>query len=164
MRGAFVGSISAAVSVAAHAVGGGTSADGSMALLLSGCAAFGAVIASTRIVRYELSFLLLSLTAGQAIGHITLTLGDTHHHGLKVGPTMLAAHAVAAAVSAVLIRASGRGCAIALSALRRIIPAPFRAVPVAVPVASITRHYSPSVARCLLVGSRLGTRGPPQSE
>ncbi|TQF74349.1 hypothetical protein FK531_05340 [Rhodococcus spelaei] len=162
MRGAFVGSLSGAVSVAAHAMGGGTvPAESSMVLLVLGCAAVGAVVASARIASHTVLFLAGALTLGQVIGHTTLALGAAHRHGLALSPAMVAMHALAVVVSAVLIRAGERGCASAVSALRRILPALFAAIPVVAPIAAVVPEYRPRVARRLLVGSSVGTRGPP---
>ncbi|WP_332112623.1 hypothetical protein [Rhodococcus maanshanensis] len=164
MRGAFVGSTSGAVSVAAHALGGGTApAESSVVLLMLGCAAVGAVIASVRVDRHQLLFVGAALTLGQAIGHIALAMGAVHVHGPQLGPQMVAAHAAAVAVTAVLIRAGERGCVSVLSALSRRVPAPFTEVPVLVPVAVCAPVDSPPLARWLLVGSGTGTRGPPPS-
>lgn len=162
MRGAFVGSISGAVSVAAHAMGGGAApTEGSVVLLLLGCAAVGALVSSVRMDRHEMLCLAAALTLGQAIGHTTLAVGASHHHGLQLTPAMIAAHAVAVAVSAVLIRGGARGYTLAVSALVRILPVLFAALPVDSPVAVGVPAYRPKTARWLLVGASIGTRGPP---
>ncbi|MGW6374841.1 hypothetical protein ACWFRB_02095 [Rhodococcus sp. NPDC055112] len=164
MRGAFVGSTSGAVSVAAHALGGGTApAESSVVLLMLGCAAVGAAVASVRVARHQLLFVAAALTLGQAIGHAALAMGAVHLHGPQLSPQMVAAHAAAVAVTAVLIRACERGCVCALSALSRRVPAPFTEVQALVPVAVCVPSDSPTPARWLLVGSGTGTRGPPQS-
>ncbi|WP_231496678.1 hypothetical protein [Rhodococcus sp. UNC363MFTsu5.1] len=164
MRGAFVGSTSGAVSVAAHALGGGTApTESSVVLLVLGCAAIGAAIASVRVDRHQLLIVAAALTLGQAIGHVALAMGAVHPHGPQLGPAMVAAHAAAVAVSALLIRAGERGCVAALSALTRRIPAPFVEAPVPGPVADCVPSDGPMPARWLLVGSGTGTRGPPQS-
>ncbi|MFG1784087.1 hypothetical protein ACGFIU_16750 [Rhodococcus oryzae] len=165
MRGAFVGSTSGAVSIAAHALGGGAApTESSVVLLMLGCAAVGAVIASVRVARHQLLVVAAALSLGQAIGHIALEMGAVHLHGPQLSPQMVAAHAAAVAVTAVLIRAGERGCISALSALSRRVPAPFTEVPVLVPVAVRVPADSPTPARWLLVGSGTGTRGPPRSE
>lgn len=162
MRGAFAGSISAAVSVAAHAAGNGMApTESSVVLLVLGCAAVGAVSATPRADRHATWFLAASLALGQAIGHITLSVGAVHHDGLQLSPAMMAAHAVAIAVAAVLILAGERGCALAVSALTRALPLPFAPLPVVASTAVGIPTCRPTLARWLLVGSSIGTRGPP---
>jgi hypothetical protein len=164
MRGAFVGSTSGAVSVAAHALGGGTApAESSVVLLMLGCAAVGAVIASVRVNRHQLLVVAAALALGQAIGHLALEMGAVHLHGPQLGPEMVAAHAAAVAVTAVLIRAGEHGCVCALSALSRRVPTPFAEAPVPAPIAVCVPADSQAPARWLLVGSGTGTRGPPRS-
>ncbi|EME23345.1 hypothetical protein G419_02595 [Rhodococcus triatomae BKS 15-14] len=162
MRGGFVGSLSGALTVAAHGIGGGMApSQSSVVLLVLACSAVGALVSATRARRHDLLFLVGALAAGQALGHATLSVGAGAHHGLQLGPAMLAAHAVAAVVTAVLVRAGGRGCQLAVASLRSILPTPFAPVPApalpARPVPAARRQ----LRRWLLVGARLGTRGPP---
>ncbi|MFF0816163.1 hypothetical protein ACFYVR_13575 [Rhodococcus sp. NPDC003318] len=162
MRGGFVGSLSGAVAVAAHASGGGAAPSCSAAvLLLLACTAVGALVSAARPPTRELPFLIAALIAGQATGHAALTVGAASHHGTQPTPTMLTAHAVAVAVAAVLIRGGGRGLAVAASRVRGVLPAPFTAVPVEVPGSPTVPAHRPEFERWLLVGARLGTRGPP---
>jgi hypothetical protein len=162
MRGGFVGSMSGAVTVAAHAAGGGmTPSQSSVVLLVLACSAVGALVSAIRVRRHDLVFLVAALAVGQALGHATLSVGAGAHHGLQLGPAMLTAHAVAAVAAAVLVRAGGRGCEIAVASLRSILPAPFTPVPApALPVRPLP-VLPRQLRRWLLVGARLGTRGPP---
>ncbi|MFC9786658.1 hypothetical protein [Rhodococcus sp. NPDC127528] len=163
MRGGFVGSLSAAVSVAAHAMGGGSApTESSVVLLVLGCAAVGAVVASARATR-TVPVLAGALTLGQVVGHTALALGAVHHHGPQLSPGMVVMHALAVVVAAGLIRAGERGLALAVSALHRILPVLFAAFPVTTPVVVGVPAYRPRLARWLLVGARVGTRGPPLS-
>lgn len=164
LRGVLAGVTSAAVSIGAHAVGGGRSlSESSIVLLLLGCAALGFAASYVDVNRHELKFLMLTLSVGQVVGHVTLALGADHHHGLQLGPGMVAAHVAAVVIAAGLIRASGRGCAVALAALCRIIPTPFREPVIGSPSPAGICISRPRAARWLLVGSRIGTRGPPRS-
>ncbi|MCM6775349.1 hypothetical protein NDR87_16275 [Nocardia sp. CDC159] len=103
LRGASVGTASGAVSIAAHALGGGAVAVGSasIALLVAACATTGVVVAA---VRGGLVRLMLLLAGGQAIGHVMLGMAGAHRHGVGVGSLMLGAHLVAIPVAALLIR------------------------------------------------------------
>lgn len=162
MRGAFAGSISAAVSVAAHAAGGGMApTESSVVLLVLGCAAVGAVSATTPADRHATWFLAASLALGQVIGHTALAVGAVNHHGSQLSPAMVAAHAVAVGVATVLILAGERGCTLAVSALSRVLPLLRPPLPVVTCAAVCVPTSPPTLARWLLVGSSIGTRGPP---
>jgi hypothetical protein len=163
LRGASVGTVSAALGVAAHALGGGgDSTESSIVVLLLGCAAIGAIVANIRVARYEFLVLMAALAAGQLVGHTTLMLGADHtSHGL-IPPGMLFAHAAATVLCALLVRGGGRAWAFALSALARIVPAQFTASPVVV-IPTVRPAHVPRLARWLLVGGRVGTRAPPEA-
>ncbi|MGW5076391.1 hypothetical protein [Rhodococcus sp. NPDC004095] len=162
MRGGFAGSVSGTVAVAAHAMGGGAApSESAVVLLVLACAAVGALVSAARVRTHELPFLAAALTVGQVVGHAALMVGAGAHHGTQFTPAMLTAHAVAVSVSAVLIRGGGRGCARAVASLRAILPAPFATVPVDVPRTPSAPPYRPRLERWLLVGARLGIRGPP---
>ncbi|WP_084436300.1 hypothetical protein [Aldersonia kunmingensis] len=162
LRGAFVGAVSASLAVAAHALGGGRPTEPSIVILLLGCVAIGAIVANIRAERHELLVLMGALVAAQPVGHTTLSLGADHVHAAAVTPGMLFAHVIAAAACAVLVRGGGRAWAFAVSALARIVPALFAALPVAV-VAAARPQYVPRFARWVLVGARVGTRAPPEA-
>jgi len=162
MRGGFVGALSAAVAVAAHAMGGGAAPTESAAVLLVlACGAVGALASTARVRTAELPFLVGALTAGQAVGHAALTAGAPAHHGMQLSPAMLTAHAVAVVVCALAVRGGRRGCALAAASLHRILPAPFVPLPVAMPIGRRVTAYRPRFARRILVGARVGRRGPP---
>lgn len=164
LRGAFVGSASGAVSVAGHALGGGHASLGSsaLALLLVACAAVGTAAASLSGTRHPLITLLATLAAGQVVGHTALVAASTNEHAGSLSWPMLGAHAGAVVISALLIRAAERGALIAVSALRRAVPAlPLVVYPAQAPAISLDFAYRPSVIHRLLAGSGSGTRGPP---
>ncbi|MGF7124001.1 hypothetical protein [Rhodococcus sp. AG1013] len=163
-RGMFVGSASGAVSIAAHGLGGGVAVPSEQAvvLLLAGSAVVGAITASARTVGHPLLFLGAVLAAGQGIGHLTLTLASDHGHGLHLTPQMLAAHAAATVVGAMLIRAAERALLGVITSVLRIVVAVLSAPPV-----PDVRRWTPTVVRRLdptigwITRSAGGTRGPP---
>ncbi|WP_245673081.1 hypothetical protein [Nocardia lijiangensis] len=162
LRGAFVGSASGAVSVAAHALGGGVVSpeQPSVALLIGACAAVGVLVSSLRL-RAGLLELMGLLAFGQAVGHTALTMSPGHHHGSHATTVMLLAHLAAIPVGALLIRGAEAALAKAASSVRRAVrfvgtmgvPAPPQVVLVAPRAVAIPRK--------LLLSSGIGTRGPP---
>ncbi|WP_240772191.1 hypothetical protein [Nocardia sp. CS682] len=164
LRGAFVGSASGAVSIAAHALGGGVVAPGqsSIALLIAACTAVGVAVGARR-TRHGLVEVMALLTIGQAVGHVALTMSPGHHHGAGTTAIMGVAHLLAIPVGALLIRgaeiAVTRGISAANRTARVLSTRP--AVPFAV---AYTVPIGPLVpARRLLFSSGFGLRGPPLS-
>lgn len=163
LRGAFVGGTSGAVSVAAHALGGGSMApsESAVVLLILACASVGAVVTSIDTRRSPALLLALMLAAGQAIGHATLTIASDHQHGLLLSLPMLAAHIAAVGVCAVLIRGAEHGYVVAASTVAAIVAVLLRPwAPEPSPFTARTRYRAKVVLRQLLT-SGLGTRGPP---
>ncbi|MFD6675851.1 hypothetical protein ACFWDA_15975 [Rhodococcus zopfii] len=152
VRGGFAGATSGAVSIAAHALGGGgTPTQSAVALLIATTLAVGVVAAGTRLP------LAGVLVAGQVLGHLVLSFDAGHAH--IPGPAMIAGHAAATAVAALLVAAAERGCRIAIAALRRVAPKPFTPLPV--PVAAPAPSFRPPVLRGLLRSAGIVPRGPP---
>src|SRR5690606_40171557 len=91
VRGAAVGSVSGAVSIAAYGVAGGgmPPSQSAVVLLLAACAGVGAAVAAVTVRDRNWVFLLAALTAGQVVGHTTLTVVDDHAHGLELSPAMI---------------------------------------------------------------------------
>ncbi|MFC9898417.1 hypothetical protein ACFVMC_32400 [Nocardia sp. NPDC127579] len=162
-RGAFVGAASGAVSIAAHAIGGGVVApgDASVAMLVGACALIGVVVGVLSRGRSGLGGLALQLIAGQAVGHTALTLGPGHTHGSHAEARMLVAHMVAIPVGALLIRAAETALAAAAAGVRGIVRVLSTRPTAAQPVRSISTGAPARIARRLLLSSGLGTRGPP---
>ncbi|MFD0366258.1 hypothetical protein ACFQZZ_32895 [Nocardia sp. GCM10030253] len=162
LRGAFVGSASGAVSIAAHGLGGGTvSLDQStLALLLAACALVGTVVTSLR-TRHSVVEVMAMLAVGQTIGHTALSVSSGHHHGMHNGAAMLIAHLSAIPVGAVLIHGAERAIRCAASSARRIVDALGHGLlaPCALAVA-VPLGPAPTPKR-LLLSSGIGTRGPP---
>lgn len=162
MRGLFVGAASGAVAIAAHALGGGAvSPDrSSITLLIAACAVVGTAIASTR-VRRGASELAVLLAAGQTIGHLAMTMSPEHHHGPHMTAHMLVAHLIAIPSGAVLIRAAELAIARAASSVRRTLSVLYTVPLVATRLPLVRAARLAPGARWFLVGSGVGTRGPP---
>ncbi|WP_225728011.1 MULTISPECIES: hypothetical protein [unclassified Nocardia] len=162
-RGAFVGCASGAVSIAAHALAGGSVAVGQsgLALLIAACAAVGYAVAAMRN-RYGIAEVMALLAGGQAIGHTALSVAPEHHHGGGANQVMLAAHLVAIPLGAILIRGAERAIARLAGGVRRAVAAldPLPAVAVST---AVTAWQAPARAPRSLLGSGIGRRGPPVS-
>ncbi|WP_420750977.1 hypothetical protein [Rhodococcus sp. O3] len=151
LRGGLTGAVSGAVSIAAHALGGGgTPSQSAVALLIATTLAVGVVAAGTRLP------VAAVLVAGQVLGHLVLSLDTGHLH--VPGPAMIAGHAVAIAVAALLVAAAERGCRFVLASLRRVAPTQF--TPLRVPGAVLVAPRPP-VLRGLRRSVGIVPRGPP---
>ncbi|MFE3442952.1 hypothetical protein ACFXNW_07965 [Nocardia sp. NPDC059180] len=164
LRGAFVGSASGAVSIAAHALGGGvvTPGSSSVPLLLGACALIG-VVARALPVRPGIAQVMLLLTTGQAIGHLALTAGPGHHHGSGSAAIMLAAHLLAIPVGALLIHSAELAANRAVSSVHRAMVALRAALTAPPPWApsSLATSADPLIPPRPLLTSGAWTRGPP---
>lgn len=161
VRGACVGSVSAAVSIAAHgAAGGGAPDQQSLVFLLAVCAAVGAAVPAVRL-RHDPAVRLGLLAGGQVLGHLTLGVSAGHGHGIVPGPTMLASHLAALVASAVLVAGAERACRRILGALRRIVVVLLSLPPVQAPIWVAVLAPRTEPARRLLVSAQAGRRGPP---
>ncbi len=159
-----VGSLSGAISIAAHGLGGGTAVPGEEAivLLLAASAVVGAVVASVRGERNPLLLAAAVLAAGQGIGHLTLTLASEHGHGLHLTPQMLTAHAAATAAGAVLVRAVERSLSAVIGSVVRIVVTVLSTPPVPDILRwtpTVVRRLDPTTSRVARAAG--GTRGPP---
>jgi len=159
-RGALVGSAAGAVSLAAHPLGGGAVHLSQSALvpLIGVCAAVGVVAGSRRgrVGRVELVALL---AAGQAIGHLALTVG--HPHSTHPTPAMLFAHLVAMLCAALLIRVAETGLLAAASSVRRAMAALIDAPRwEGAPIVIVGAGAATGAGQFLSGG--VGTRGPPR--
>jgi hypothetical protein len=165
VRGAAVGSLSGAVSIAAHGLAGGgmPPSEASVVLLLTACAAVGAGVAAIRVRDRDMTVLLAALATGQVIGHTTLGLAEEHAHSLGLSAPMLAAHLTAIAVSAAVVRGTERACLRAWATATRIFLIVFAPVRVDTGTWSATPVYRAKLSLWLLVSAAAGTRGPPAS-
>ena len=107
VRGTAVGALTAALSIAAHSVGGGglpSSTD--LSLLLIAACVVGAVVAETSWLTRGRLPLLAALLGGQGVGHFILAASSSGHgldHSAAVGWQMILTHLAAAVVCAALI-------------------------------------------------------------
>ncbi|MFE5704935.1 hypothetical protein [Rhodococcus koreensis] len=163
MRGAAVGSLSGAVSIAAHgiAAGGIPPTEAAAVLLLAACAAVGAAVSALRVRERDAIFLPAAMTAGQLIGHTTLGVASEHTHSLGLSAPMIAAHIAAIAVSAAVVRAAERACLRALAAVTRMVLAVLAPLRIEIGTWSATPVYRAKLSLWLLAGAAAGTRGPP---
>ncbi|WP_338079969.1 hypothetical protein [Antrihabitans stalactiti] len=160
LRGGFVGACSGAITIAAHGLGGGeTPSENALVLLLVTCAAVG-VWAGSAAASGRLPVLVLQLCAGQAIGHIAITIAAEHSHDLLPSTSMLAAHCAAALVCGALIFSAERLYRVTASTLRQVVVVLAPLVVDEAPLPALPA-YRPDVVLRLLVSSGLGTRGPP---
>ncbi|WP_032380917.1 hypothetical protein [Rhodococcoides fascians] len=109
LRGGAVGSVTAALAVAAHGMAGGGWPDGAaLTLLVVVSIGVGAMTAVPR----RSTVLLPALMGGQLLAHIALSLSDMsgmlHSHSLLPSTAMIAFHAAASVVAALLIAAAER--------------------------------------------------------
>ncbi|WP_128643889.1 hypothetical protein [Rhodococcus opacus] len=163
MRGALVGSVSGAVSIAAHGIGGGgmPPSESAVVLLIAVCAAVGAMVSAIRVSSHRTAFVVAVLAAGQVAGHASLAVATHQSHGLQLSASMIAAHVVATIVAAGLIRSAERACLIALAALSRIVLIVLAPRPVDTGTWTATPVYRAKLALWLLVNATAGTRAPP---
>jgi hypothetical protein len=164
-RGALVGASSAMMTTGAHAAAGGGLPRGSalIAVLLV-CATVGAMVAALRVEGRVARWLATSaaLGAAQFVGHLVLAVAGHHHAGadLAPGPTMIAAHAIAAVVLGAAISVteylyvvcSSVLCWLRLFALRTPRPVARRR----------RRTTNIIVPRPVLASGGLGMRAPPR--
>lgn len=162
LRGTAAGLLTAALAVAAHAVGSGAAPTGAVVALLAVLAATVGALAATIAHAADARVLLGLLSGGQLCGHLILSAVG-HSHSASTAPpagVMLAAHVIAVAAGALLIAASDRLC----RAVSRVVRAAVRVVaaPVAVAPVLVLESDQPLHSPRLLAFS-LSHRGPPVS-
>ncbi|MDV8022801.1 hypothetical protein [Rhodococcus sp. IEGM 1330] len=162
LRGASVGALSALVTAAAHAFGGGMPPSGAaMVLLAVVSAAIGYATAAAPTPVAPRAQLLMILTAAQSVGHLLLTVVDGHHHGPLITQQMFAAHAVAILVGALAIRGAEHGIRRAVTSLREALPMLVALVVDDNRIAPPLPVYRIPGSPRLLDLSGCGNRGPP---
>ncbi|WP_328400724.1 hypothetical protein [Nocardia sp. NBC_00403] len=162
LRGAFVGSASGAVSIAAHALAGGTVSPGrsALALLLAACTLTGAVVASMR-TRHGVVEVMAMLAIGQTVGHLALSMSAGHHHSTHTGGAMLMAHLITIPVGGLLIHSAQRAITGAASSAVRAVGV-LGTGPLAPRTPALAVSFSAAqTPKRLLFSSGIGTRGPP---
>jgi hypothetical protein len=163
LRGAATGLLTAALAVAAHAVGSGVPPTGAVVAQLAVLAATVGALAATIGRAADARVLLGLLAVGQLCGHVMLSAVG-HSHATTAAPpaaAMLAAHVVAIGAGALLIATSDRLCRVVSRAVRaavRIVAAPVTGAP----VVAIGEADQP-LRSALLLAASVSHRGPPVS-
>jgi len=158
LRGLAVGSLTAALALAAHGAAGAALGSGAAAMLLALLAAGFGALAGALERAGEPAVLVTLLAAGQAAGHLMLAAAG-HSHGPAPGGAMLTAHLVAVVVGALLIAGAERLCR-ALSTVLGEPAARRTPLPVVRPTWTPVRPDHPLQSR-LLVAVSISHRGPP---
>ena len=157
-----MGAIAAGVTVAAHGIaGGGYPGGAALTLLLTACAMTGAAATFIRI-RTRLTVAAL-LGSGQLAGHFILSglleTGHTHNGSPFGGWLMLASHATATVLCAILITVAERLYAAVSNTLRTVLRS-LAAIPQTPRQAPLASQTSPPLFGAALRGA-LSRRGPP---
>ncbi|BDY27990.1 hypothetical protein [Mycolicibacterium mageritense] len=162
LRGALVGACSALTATVAHTVAGGAAPSSSpLVVLVMLCATVGAAVGGfTPEARHTRTALLIgALGAGQALGHVALTMASGHHHTATLSAPMLGLH-IAAAV--------GLGLLIGLAEYLYVVVASvlcwlriFSAGRIRPPAREVWWPSNVVVARPVLLRAGLGMRAPP---
>lgn len=163
LRGACAGSMSGALSLAAHglASGGALPGNTTVMLLAAVSAVVGALVTGLAPLRHSALGLAAVLFGGQLLGHTTMSWSGRAHHGedsLSLG--MLTAHIVAALLAAVVIVGAQAAYRIACAVLARVLPLGYRAPRVLDPAPLRLAHRDRVTLR-ILAARALRTRGPP---
>ncbi|WP_245553260.1 hypothetical protein [Nocardia veterana] len=162
LRGASAGSVSGALSIAAHglAAGGMPVPSSTLMLLVAASTVVGALVAGLAPLRTTAVGLVAALWGGQLVGHLVMSADMAHMHDMPLWtPTMLGAHLIAAVCAAVII--------LGAEAAYRVGTAVARALPVLVSLPVITEPVlprSPHRDRVILrifPTETFRTRGPP---
>ncbi|WP_433200841.1 hypothetical protein ACQP1G_09235 [Nocardia sp. CA-107356] len=164
VRGACAGSISAAISVAAHgwASGGMAPSGTTLVLLAAASAVVGALVAGIASLRDSSIGLVVVLITGQLHGHLTMgwSSGHMHHGDAQLSPGMVAAHLLAAMCAAMVIRGAEAAYRIGCSVLSRVVPMRYHPPAIPGPVPLRLTHRDRVILRVFAAES-LRTRGPP---
>jgi hypothetical protein len=158
LRGLAVGSLTAALALAAHGAAGAALGSGAAAILLALLAGGFGALASALERAAEPAVLVALLAVGQAAGHLMLAAAG-HSHAAVPDGAMLAAHLIAVVVGALLIAGAERLCR-ALSTVLREGNTRRMPPPVVRPLWALTRPDHPLQSR-LLVAVSISHRGPP---
>jgi hypothetical protein len=164
LRGGSAGSISGALSIAAHgwASGGVPVQSSTVALLVASSTVVGALVAGVGPLRSTATGLVAALIGGQLLGHTTMSIGMMHTHHAKSmwSPAMLAAHIVAAVVAAFVIHGAEAAYRVATAALSQVLPALLRTPVIPGPPLLRIGHRDHVIQR-ILAADTFRTRGPP---
>lgn len=163
LRGTAAGLLTAALAVAAHAVGSGAPPTGAVVALLAVVAATVGALAATIARAADARVLLGLLAGGQLCGHLILSAVGHNHAATSAPPAavMLAAHVIAVGAGALLIAASDRLC----RAVSRVVRAAVRVVaaPVTVAPVLVIGESDQPLHSARLLATSVSHRGPPVS-
>lgn len=158
LRGTAVGTLTAALAVAAHSTAGGAVPVGAAVVVLAVLAASLGAIAAVMPGAARATVLWTLLGSGQLLAHVLLT-GAGHWHGPRPGLAMLGAHLVAVTAGASLIACGGRLWS-ALSRVVRALSGSARIVPE--PARYLSAHEADQpLHSALLLAASVSHRGPP---
>lgn len=162
LRGSAAGLLTAALTLAAHSVGGGELPLGVTAIQLLVIAAAVGGLASSSARAGDARVLGALLAAGQVAGHAVLAVhGD--HHGTGAPPwAMVAAHVGATVAAASLIGVGDRLCRALSQAIRA--SAPSAPPPVSAAGTAALRTADQPMRAALVLASSISHRGPPVAE
>ncbi|OBG86862.1 hypothetical protein A5699_20360 [Mycobacterium sp. E802] len=158
LRGTAVGSLTAALAVAAHGMAGGSLPTGAVAAQLAILAVTLGTIAATVARANRVAVLWLLLGAGQLLAHL-LMAATSHSHDSWPGPTMFGAHVVAVSLGAALI-ACGARLSAAVSRVVRAVAAERGPVPVPT-VRALADGADQPLHSALFLAASVSHRGPP---
>lgn len=157
LRGAAAGLLTAALTLAAHGVGGGAVLAGAATVQLLVVAAVVGGLAASVSGADDLRVMVCLLGAGQLVGHVVLAAGG-HAHAAPPAAAMVCAHAVAVVVGGLLINTGARLCRV-LSRVLRLVGRP-NPLPASVSRLSATAADQP-MRSTLLIACSMSYRGPP---
>ncbi|WP_025347964.1 hypothetical protein [Nocardia nova] len=162
LRGASAGSISGALSIAAHgwAAGGMPVQSSTLMLLVAASTAVGALVAGVSPLRTGAAGLVAALFGGQLLGHLVMSADMAHMHDMPTWtPAMLGAHLVGAFAAAIVILGAEAAYRIA-TAVARVLPVLVSAPATPEPTLPRSAHRDRVILR-IFPADTLHTRGPP---
>ncbi|MBF6326983.1 hypothetical protein IU452_00460 [Nocardia transvalensis] len=162
LRGGSAGSVSGALSVAAH----GWASDGmslqssTVALLAAGSMIVGALVVGLGPLRSTAIGLVAALVGGQLLGHTSMSVGMMHHAKSVWTPTMVTAHILATVCAAIVILGAEAAYRIGTGVLSRVLPVLLHTPPIPGPPCYRITHRDRVILR-IFAADTFRTRGPP---
>ncbi|MFF0457911.1 hypothetical protein [Nocardia africana] len=162
LRGASAGSVSGALSIAAHgwAAGGMPVQSSTLILLVAAATVVGALVAGLAPLRTTAVGLVAALWGGQLIGHLVMSADMAQMHDMPLWtPAMLGAHLVGAVGAAVVILGAEAAYRIG-TAVARALPVPVSLPASDEPILPRSVHRDRVILR-IFPTETFRTRGPP---
>ncbi|MGW5515275.1 hypothetical protein [Nocardia africana] len=162
LRGASAGSVSGALSIAAHgwAAGGMPVQSSTLMLLVAAATVVGALVAGLAPLRTTAVGLVAALWGGQLIGHLVMSADMAQMHDMPLWtPAMLGAHLVGAVGAAVVILGAEAAYRIG-TAVARALPVPVSLPASDEPILPRSVHRDRVILR-IFPTETFRTRGPP---